>query len=362
MINILITSMGGPGSNNLVETLRMIDAERFNVIGTHSDVLELARADIESLFVVPPASEENAYIDAHLKVIDACDVDILITNSDAEVRTWSPRRDEIPCKHLVPPLDLVTLVQDKLTFHQTLTKHGCPTVPSIPVGTREGIADAVAALPDPNRFWIRRRIGSGSLGATWLTSASQAEKWVDLWTEVRGFEVNEFIVAPFLEGRDFCVTTIWQNGEFCVGKIYERLSYMQGGATLSGMGSGPKSARTPDDTEPIVRTREAIQAVYDEFGLKPHGLYQCDLKCDDHGNSYVTELNIGRFPQTSTHFDRVGQYCLLELYLKLLLKPDEVLPRDVFDLDPDKLFLRRVDGTLRIVPQSRISELEARTP
>ena len=89
-----------------------------------------------------------------------------------------------------------------------------------------------------------------------------------------------------------------------------------------------------------------------------HGLYQADLKCDENGTPHVTEINIGRFPQTSTHFDRVGRYRMLELYLALILRPQEELPRNVYDLDPGKYVLRGIDMPVMFVDASRVEEIK----
>jgi hypothetical protein len=358
MATILITSMGGAGSNNLTDTIRLINSTEHKVIGTHYDPYELAKGESDVLCLVPMASSEDDYVQTHLQIIEKYNVDLLIANSDKEVAVWSKHREKLTCLHTIPIGEQADLVQDKFRFYETLTRHGCDTVPNIPIESRDGVADAIAKLPSADKFWIRLRGGMGSLGATWLQSVDQALKWIDLWQELRGIEPEEFVLAPFLPGRDFCVSMIWQNGEFSVGKIYERLSYWNEATSLSAMGSSPLSARTVAETAPVENAKAAVLAVHKEFGSLPHGFYQCDLKCDDEGRCYVTEINLGRFPQTSTHFDRVGKYKLLELYLSLLLTPEVDLPRDEYDLDPGILILRGPDMKVKLVPESVVEDLK----
>ena len=363
MPTILITSMGGAGSNNLVDTLRLIDEAhgtpgKHKVVGTHFEPFELAKSEIEASYLVPLAANADDYIEAHRKICAKHNVDVLIANSDKEVAVWSKQPARIPAKHLIPIHDQVEMVQDKYKFFEILQKHGCQTVPNIPVTSIEAVDKAIAQLPKSDRFWIRMRNGSGSLGATWLHTAEQARKWMSLWGELRGIPASEFVVAPFLPGRDFCISTVWQNGEFGVGKIYERLVYWAVRDSLSGMGSSPDSARTINETWPIEAAKAAIRAVCAEFGTKPHGFYQCDLKCSDDRTAYVTEVNIGRFPQTSTHFDRVGKYKLLELYLQLILEPDKKLPRDVYDLVDNTIILRGIDMPVKFVTRQQMEALE----
>ncbi|MBT4710140.1 MAG: hypothetical protein HOB82_01255 [Alphaproteobacteria bacterium] len=320
--------------------------------------MELAKGEADHQYLVPSASDEADYVAAHKRIAAKHDADVLIANSDVEVAVWSRHREDIPCKHLIPDPQVVAGVQDKFEFSQLLKRHGCDTVPNAPITSIDLIPDALAEIPAGEKFWIRRRGGSGSVGATWLTSADQAKKWLELWQEMRGFQADEFVVAPFLPGRDFCVATLWQNGEFAVGKIYERLTYWGAQGSLSSMGSSPDCARTVAETWPIEQAKKAIQAVCSEFGTQPHGFYQADLKCADDKTALVTEINIGRFPQTSTHFDRVGEYRMLELYLQLILDPGQNLPRDVLDVVADRFVLRGIDMPVKLVDKATLDAFE----
>lgn len=364
MPRILITSMGGSGSLNLVDSIHLFDkGRRIEIIGTHFNPYELAKRRLDHLYMVPKAATGDPYIEAHFRIIEKHAVDLLIANSDLEAAMFARRLGEIPCAHLLPPLEQINAVQDKLEFHALLSRQGCKTVPNVAIASRDGIEDAVRQLQlaPGDRFWIRSRTGSGSQGATWLHTAEQAIRWTDLWCELRGFRPSDFVLAPFLGGRDFCVSVLFQNGEMCVGKVYERLEYYAEDVSLSMMGSTPKTSQTVDERAPIDATIEAVRAVCREFKIAPHGLYQADLKCDANGTPFVTEINIGRFPMTSPQFDRVGRYSQLELYIQLALEPDKPLPRGVYDLDPGYVFLRGVDLPLVIERAERVAALEGRT-
>jgi hypothetical protein len=361
MTTLLITSMGGSGSNNMVETIRSFDTRgEYRIIGTHFDPYELVKSDLEDLFIVPKAVDVEAYCAAHEKLIREQGVDVLIANSDKEVAAFSASGKEIPCKHLLPDHRLVEPVQDKYGLYQILEKQGCPVVPNVPVASIEALPDVISSLPKGDTFWIRLRNGSGSLGAAWMHTADQARRWVELWTELRGFEPEDFIVAPFLPGRDFCVALLFQDGEFAIGKAYERLRYLTGGISISNMGSTPSASATAKETLPIEISIQAVEAVYREHGRRPHGYFQLDLKCSAEGTPYVTEINIGRFPMTSPQFDRVGRYCLLELYLQMILEPDQKLPRGVFDLEPGVVMLRSVDFPGKFVRQEEVDAMAKR--
>lgn len=362
MPTILITSMGGSGSLNLVDTIRLNDPDgNYRIIGTHFDPFELAKSDLDDLYVVPKAKDAKAFCEAHARLIEQENVDLLISNSDKEVSSFSKHLDLITCKHLIPNQDMVNAVQDKYLLHTILSKHGNPVVRNIPVPSREGLRDAVAeVLTLCDKFWIRLRDGAGSQGATWLYTAEQAEKWVDLWCELRGVDVRDFVLAPFLPGRDFCVALLFQDGEFCVGKIYERLGYAAAATSISQMGSTPSASRTVDEQEPVDTCASAVRAVCQEYGTKPHGFYQLDMKCDEKGVAYVTEINIGRFPMTSPQFDRVGKHSMLNLYIDMLLDENAKLPRDEYDFDPGTFILRAMDLPCTFVKQEKVETIRKR--
>lgn len=362
MANILITSMGGSGSLNLVNSLRLLpNASDYAVVGTHFNPYELAKSDLDALFMVPKAADEEAYMERHAALIEEHDIDVLIANSDVEAAVFARHLDKVMCGHLLPKPEQVAAVQDKYDFHMLLKNAGCHTVPNLPVPSRDGLEEAVAGLKlgKDERYWIRLREGAGSQGATWLHTVEQGQKWMDLWCELRGMSPTDFVVAPFLPGRDFCVSVLFQNGELSVGKVYERLAYYTEDVSLSMMGSTPKTSQTVAERPPVDATVEAVRGVCKAFDTVPHGLYQADLKCDADGIPFVTEINIGRFPMTSPQFDRVGKHSQLDLYVKLAQDANAPLPRDVYDFDPGWVFLRGVDLPLVIERAERIESLGA---
>lgn len=360
MTNILITSMGGSGSLNIVDSLRLLpNADDHHVVGTHFNPYELAKSDLEDLYIVPKAADEAAFMDRHFEIIKKHEIDVLIANSDIEAAVFTRNLDRVECHHLLPIPAQVDAVQDKYDFHRLLHGQGCATVPNLPVSSIETLGESVAGLKldRGERYWIRLRSGSGSQGATWLYTIEQGQKWMELWCELRNMKPTDFVVAPFLSGRDFCASVLFQDGDVCVGKVYERLEYYTEDVSLSMMGSTPKTSRTIAENEPVDATIEAVKAICHAFATEPHGLYQADLKCDEAGTPYVTEINIGRFPMTSPQFDRVGKHSQLAMYLELAQNPKADLPRDVYDFDPGWVFLRGVDVPLVIERNERIEAL-----
>ncbi len=358
-LNVLITSAGGAGSNNLTEMVRNRVSGGVEIVGTHYDPYELIKSEADHRYIVPRVKDRADYLAAHQRLFDKHKIDVLIPNSDFEAAAFASSPDPLTVKSILPDAKMVDAVQDKFIFHRILNDAGCNAVKNVPVSGPDAMEEAIAALNlDQELYWIRARRGSGSIAATWLKTAEQARKWMSLWYELRNVPVTDYVIAPFLPGRDFCVSTMWQDGELCVGKAYERLSYMGGSATLSEMGSAPKTARTVENPEPIETGMAAVQAVCDAFGVKPHGFFQADLKCDSAGKPFVTEINIGRFPQTITHFDLVGEYSFAELYIKLAMDPKAEMPRGVFDYTVPSIISRGYDMKVQLVPVSEFEDLK----
>jgi len=358
-LKILITSAGGSGSNNLTDMLRNRFGTGVEIIGTHFDPFELIKAESDHRYIVPRAKELEGYLAAHERLFAKHKVDVLIPNSDYEAAAFASSPNPLTVHSILPNADMVEAVQDKFHFHRILDKAGCNAVKNVPISGPDAMEDAIAELnSDQEYYWIRARHGSGSIAATWLKTADQARKWMSLWYEMRGVPLTDYVIAPFLPGRDFCVSTMWQDGELCVGKAYERLSYMGSAVTLSEMGSAPKTARSIADAEPIETGMMAIRAVCDAFNVKPHGFFQADLKCDSAGKPFVTEINIGRFPQTITHFDLVGEHSFAEMYVKLAMDPNADLPRGVYDFSDPTIFCRAFDMKVRVAPESELDDLK----
>ena len=212
----------------------------------------------------------------------------------------------------LPPYEVVQKCQDKDTFVRTLTQAG----QAVPTGLRlSGIDDieaCMAKLPPSEKYWVRPRRGSGSKGATWVRTADQARKWIELWVDLRGLQASEFQISTFLPGRDYNVQTIWKNGRLIRATMVERLAYYAGDARLSGMSSSPEIAISVRDDAAFKNVFEAIKALTPA----PHGSFNVDMKGDADGKMYLTEINIGRFPMITTIHDAIGRTNGAEAYVK----------------------------------------------
>ena len=349
---ILITGAGGGGSNNLIRSLRASSLD-LEIYGSNLDAFILAKSEADKNFLLPSASEPN-YIDALLHRIQNEDVDLIIPNSDREVRRISDERDKIPCRFFLPPRDIVEMCQDKYAMHLKLKEAELKTAKTIPINDYDDIEPAINALADTGeRFWIRPRSGSGSKGATWVKNAEQARSWISLWEELRGYRVNTFMISEFLPGRDYAFQSIWRNGQLVVGKMCERLSYFFGANQLSGMSSTPAVARTVRDQHAIETALRTVHAICEY----PNGNFNLDMKADSDGVMNVTECNIGRFFMITSIFDLSGKINTAETYVRCAFAESLDFGEEI-DIEEDIYLLRDLDTEPIVVSGEIVRKLQ----
>ena len=347
---VMILGAGSGGSNNLIRSLRKSSLDLY-ILGTNCLPHCVAKSTADESFLLPESNQPD-YLERLVALVETTKPDLVLPNSDREVASVSRHRDSIPAKVFLPPYEVVQKCQDKDTFVRTLTQAG----QAVPTGLRlSGIDDieaCMAKLPPSEKYWVRPRRGSGSKGATWVRTADQARKWIELWVDLRGLQASEFQISTFLPGRDYNVQTIWKNGRLIRATMVERLAYYAGDARLSGMSSSPEIAISVRDDAAFKNVFEAIKALTPA----PHGSFNVDMKGDADGKMYLTEINIGRFPMITTIHDAIGRTNGAEAYVKCAFDEDDYgepidfregyfLFRDL-DMDPLVIHISEIDRML----------------
>lgn len=341
---VLITGAGGGGSNNLIRDLRTVDTETV-VIGSQMDRYLAAKSLADRTYLLPVATEADAYVDAMNRLIEKESIDLVVPNSDREVATVSARRDDLNCRVFLPSDASVRACQDKLAFARTMTAGGIPVARTAHVPS---IADVEQVWEEhfagADMLWIRPRSGSGSKGATKVQNPRQTAAWIEYWRDVRGYSEDVFLLHEYLPGRDCAVQSTWVDGKVQIMKTLERVSYYGGEARPSGQSSTPQVARTfRDDSvlDTCLRSAAVLDGADGSPGA-PHGNWNFDLKQDADGRWCLTEINIGRFCQITPGFDLTGRHNMIEAYIRLGMgeRPDY---GDPIDIEEDMYLLRFLD-------------------
>lgn len=350
---IVITGAGAGGSNNLIESLRLsnLDMDRFHLIGTNIDPKILAKSPLEENYILPVATSDE-YPDAMKRLIRERNVDLVIPNNDREVGRISELRDELGCRVFLPDKEAIRICHDKQLFYERLAPNDIPMARSIALKSLDDIPAAMADLGG-DKFWVRPRTGSGSRGATWVAGAEQAQWWIRLWVEQRGYKVDQFTVSPFLPGRDYCFQSVWKDGELVLCKMCERLEYFFGANKLSGMSSTPAVARTLRDEEALKTLFKTVRLLSD----RPHGNFSFDMKGRADGTMCVCECNIGRFCMITPIFDRTGAHSTAEMHVRCAFDDDSVAIDEPIDIAEDFYLLRELDTLPTIVHKRELDRL-----
>ena len=352
MKNILITGIGGGGSNNLYESLRLskLNKAEYNFIGSNIDQKTLAKSPLKENIILPVATDPR-YKPALMDLVKKFNIDLIIPNNDREVGVISAMREDLDCKIFLPDNSTIMACQDKHKMYQKLEGFDIPMAKSYAIESLEDIDKFIKKLPG-DKFWVRPRKGSGSKGATWVKSAQQAKEWIQLWIDLRDFKVDDFTISEFLPGRDFCFQSVWKDGELVLAKLCERLSYFGGENRLSGMSSTPAVAKTVYDKKALDTIFKCVTHLTDY----PHGNFNFDLKGNINGEMCITECNVGRFCMITPIFDRTGNFSTAEYYVRSAFDDiEENLIKDPIDIEENCFLIRELDTLPTIVREKELA-------
>jgi carbamoyl-phosphate synthase large subunit len=349
MRRVLVTAAGGGGGENLINSLRRSSLDLL-IYGSNMDENLLAKSSVD-VPVWLPGAKEDRYTGCLESLIQQESLELVIPNNDHEVGRISEDRDKLSCRVFLPPHEAILNCQDKLRMHTVLSQANVPVARSRELTGYDDIDEFIAQFP-ADRYWVRPRRGSGSMGATWVRSAEQARAWIDLWIGLRGMELNDFTISEFLPGRDYAFQSVWKEGRLMVAKLAERLAYIMGRNRLSNMSSSPAVARTLRDEKALDNIFRAIGAI----SRTPHGNYNLDLKGNERGEMCITEFNIGRFMMITPIFDRTGKYNTADIHVRCALD-EPVNIDDPIDIEENVYLIRELDTLPTII---REEELKAK--
>jgi carbamoyl-phosphate synthase large subunit len=308
---VLITGAGTGASNNLIRSLRAADPN-LAIIGCHYDRFVLMKSPADSNYFVP-ARDDLPYARDLNRVVATEQIDLIIPNSDEDVRRVSATRNELSCRHFLPADEVITLCQDKYALTEFLRARGIPAPRTYPVDDVASIDVPFQWLAAKGKIWCRMRTGNGSMGALPVVTVDQARSWVSYWQEMRGVPASSFTLSEYLPGRDFAVQGLWKEGNVVLLKICERLSYFGGKNQPSGSSSTPALGKLVVDP----RVREICERAVRAVDAGASGVFSVDLKEDETGTPCITEINAGRFCMITNIFDLAGNNSMAGAYLQL---------------------------------------------
>jgi carbamoyl-phosphate synthase large subunit len=339
---LLITGAGSGPTNSLIRSLRAGDPSLV-VLGCHHDRFLLKKSAADANFVVP-AADAPTFVEAIGRLVQRERVDLVVPNSDLDVRAVSDARAHLGCRTFLPRKAVVDLCQDKYELAVFLRDRGLPAPETYPVTDIASIAGIFDRLRHPPLAWCRIRTGTGSRGAIPVKRAEQAASWIRYWQEMRGVAVTDFIISEYLPGRDLTCESLWDDGTLILIKTVERLTYFGGAERPSGVSSNAALAKTIAEPALAATCAAVVRAV----DPAASGLFSVDLKEDPRGVARVTEINIGRVLSTTNLFDLAGKHNMALAYIRTALG-EPPLFRNEYDAPEDYYFVRDLDTLPDIV-------------
>ncbi len=333
---LLILGAGAGAGNNLIRSLRTGDPSLV-IYGCNADRFVLKKSPAERNFLIP-TTHHGDFLTALRRVIRTEGIDLLIPNSDSDVRVVSRLRNKIPCPLFLPKNATIELCQDKYNLTAFLRSRGLPAPVTYPVTHLDRLEEIFQRLPRRSLVWCRIRTGSGSMGAVPVKGPEQARSWIRCWEEMRGISVTSFTLSEYLPGRDFGCQSLWKEGKLILIKTYERLSYLAAGGQPSQVSSVAALAKTVFEPRVVEVCAEAVRAV----DKKASGAFSVDLKENTGGVPCITEINVGRLSSATNIFDLTGKHNMAVTYVRLALgEPVDI--RDEYDVAEDYYMLRDLD-------------------
>ncbi len=334
---LLISGAGTGASNNLIRSLRAGDPS-LRIVGFHSDRFVLKRSAAQRHYLTPP-SFHPTYVHSLRRIMKTERAELVIPTSGSDVRALSRLRRKIPGCVFLPQHATIELCEDKYKMSSLLREGGVPVPVTHPVTDLRRINAVFRRLVPPSRVWCRIRTGSGSMGATPVTSPAEARSWIRYWYAMRGVPAASFTLSEYLPGRDFGCQGLWRDGRLILIKTYERLSYLGMGSQPSLVSSVAMLAKTVFEPGVVEICTRAVRTL----DAKASGVFSVDLKENDAGVPCVTDVNAGRFSSATPIFDLTGKHNMALTYVHLALG-ERVDLRDEYDVAEDYYMLRDVDA------------------
>lgn len=334
MKRILVTGAGGSPSVNFTRSLRQ-SKEEYHIVGTDADKYYLHRAEVDSRYLAPLASDPN-YIAFLNYIIDKEKIDFVHAQNDVEVGFLSENREKINAKTFFPSKDTVVLLQDKFKSFEKWEAAGIKVPKTVLLDKN---TDLEAVLKEFNgSMWIRAISGAGGRGSLPVHDVKTAVNWLD-FHEKNGSRTGNFTASELLQPETVTWMSIWKDGELIVAQGRKRLYWELGKVSPSGVSGATGTGLTFSDPELDKIAEAAVRAVDD----KPTGLFGVDMAYDQQGVPNPTEINIGRFFTTHQFFTDAGLN-MPEIFVKIAF--DEAVPQLASKYNPVKnglLWIRGMD-------------------
>jgi len=228
---------------------------------------------------IPGAHDAN-FTDTLNSIITHEEIGLIFSNPDAELEFTAAKRELFEAPFFVVEKDLAAIFLDKertVAFLKDTAR--LPT--TIPVRDSEDLQRQFPRLKPP--VWLRATGGAGGRGSILLEEPETGAAWLHYWRK-RNWN---WMIQEYLPGRNYNWTGVLHRGHLVTSGALERLDYLMGASTVSGISGNIRSGRTIHDT----RLNEIGRLVCERLS-DSDGVISIDLREDREGIPNITEVNI----------------------------------------------------------------------
>jgi len=290
-MNILISGIGGPTPQSIARSLKIGKfGSKVKLFGTDVNPLSygLYDNDLYEATKVIPYAEGEGYWGAIEEMIEKYDITYAMVHPEKEVITWSKRQTEgksMPCKVIIPDLSLINSLVDKGNMSELLK--GTNFIPlTLSLDPLKLNFDEILKTLTPP-FWVRSSTGSSGLGSLKIHNNSELNNWISI-----NPNVESFIASSYLPGRNLACKLLYFNGELIRSATGERVNYIMSKVAPSGITGNTSYGRLINDSNIVDISVAALTLLSEKTKSIKHGIFTVDLKEDENGTPFVTEINI----------------------------------------------------------------------
>jgi carbamoyl-phosphate synthase large subunit len=184
------------------------------------------------------------------------------------------------------------------------------------------------------------------LGSLRINTEEDLKNWIKI-----NPSIQTFLASKFLSGRNLACKMLYYDGKLLRAAIGERVNYIMAKVAPSGITGNTSFGRLLNDTLVFEESKRAMDFMFKTTGAKKHGFFTVDLKEDENGKPYITEVNV-RHVAFNQMFAQAGANFAEDTMR--LLNSDPTFDRTfkLYEFEKDLIFLRDVDNLPILMKES----------
>lgn len=341
-MKILVTGVGGPTPRSFALSLIKF-GDKFNnstFIATDNNPLSIGlyQKDLfEKSYLIPGCNDEN-YWSTINQIVKDNNIEYAIIQPEMEVIEWSKfaQNNQLPCKVLLPNYDLACSLVDKAKLNDLLLPLNLTPLSFEFDRNYENLEEIFDKLG--KEFWVRSSKGTSGLGSLKINNLESLKNWI----HING-DVTTFLASKFLSGRNLACKLLYWNGKLVRSASAERVNYIMSKVAPSGITGNTSFGRFLNDEKIVNIASKAMDYLFNQLNIEPNGFFTIDLKEDENGTPFITEINVRHVAFTQC-FAAAGANFAEDIMR--LLNNDQSFDMNykMYEFEKDLIFLRDVDS------------------